>query len=177
MMTEAQRTTVEQNRNLVFAVVNKKFPWLMHDEDAISSGSLGLCKAAMTFDAEKGYAFSGYAWKCIYNEILMYLRVKQRQQTHESTFVFETEEKDDGEGEVLDFIGEDDKSFENFDVSQDLKKALETLPKRYRKTAQEYMNGKSLADIARETKRSRQIVSIEIQKMGRMLRERLTGYD
>lgn len=43
-------------------------------DDLISIGSIGLIKAADTFNPEAGFRFSTYASRCILNEILMELR-------------------------------------------------------------------------------------------------------
>lgn len=50
----------------------------LHKDDIISSGILGLVKAANTFDAERGTKFSTYAALCIRNEMLMYIRKARR---------------------------------------------------------------------------------------------------
>lgn len=47
-------------------------------DDIISSGLLGLVKAANTFDSERGTKFSTYAALCIQNEMLMYMRKVRR---------------------------------------------------------------------------------------------------
>lgn len=43
-------------------------------EDIISIGTIGLIKAAITFDTLKNITFASYAARCINNEILMYYR-------------------------------------------------------------------------------------------------------
>lgn len=50
----------------------------LHKDDIISSGILGLVKAANTFDTERGTKFSTYAALCIRNEMLMYMRKARR---------------------------------------------------------------------------------------------------
>lgn len=50
----------------------------LHKDDIISSGMLGLVKAANTFDTERGTKFSTYAALCIRNEMLMYMRKARR---------------------------------------------------------------------------------------------------
>lgn len=50
----------------------------LHKDDIISSGILGLVKAANTFDAARGTKFSTYAALCIRNEMLMYMRKARR---------------------------------------------------------------------------------------------------
>ena len=62
-MTKQQ--LVEDNMNLVYFVLHKKFPRFVHDEDLIQAGMLGLCQAAKTYDENRG-KFSVYAFKSIY---------------------------------------------------------------------------------------------------------------
>lgn len=63
---------VEDNVRLVYAQLAK---WsLLDNQDAESDAFLALWKAADTFDASKGYAFSTYAYTCINNAIRQLLR-------------------------------------------------------------------------------------------------------
>jgi RNA polymerase sigma factor (sigma-70 family) len=59
---------IEDNMNLVYAVVHKYYPTFSKDEDIIQSGRVGLCRAAKNWIQDKG-EFSTYAWGCIRNEI------------------------------------------------------------------------------------------------------------
>ena len=63
-----QTKLIENNIKLVYHIVSRQYPTFLHDDDIIQSGMLGLCKAAQTFDAERG-VFSTYAGRCIRNEI------------------------------------------------------------------------------------------------------------
>lgn len=47
-------------------------------EDLASSGTLGLLKAALTYDETKNIKFATYACKCINNEIYMFLRKESK---------------------------------------------------------------------------------------------------
>ena len=47
-------------------------------EDLISIGTIGLIKAVVTFNPDKGNRLAAYASRCIENEILMYLRSKKK---------------------------------------------------------------------------------------------------
>ena len=73
-MTEEQKGLVENNLNLVYHVL-KKFPnvWQHYDE-YVSAGMLGLCKAAIKFDASKCYQFSTYAARMIWGFVMTYYR-------------------------------------------------------------------------------------------------------
>ena len=74
----AKHILIEHNLRLVAHVV-KKYQYLDEDpEDLISIGTIGLIKAVVTFNADKGNRLAAYASKCIENEILMYLRSKKK---------------------------------------------------------------------------------------------------
>ena len=68
---------VTDNLRLVYHLFNKlKQTAIVVDnkEDIISEGTVGLVKAANTYDPTKGVRFSTYASRCINNEMLMYIR-------------------------------------------------------------------------------------------------------
>lgn len=66
------------NQRLVYFIIGKKFPWLVHDEDIAQVGMIGLWKACMTYD-ESVAAFSTYAGKCITTEILKELKGRSKE--------------------------------------------------------------------------------------------------
>jgi len=71
---QAKNRLIEHNLRLVAHVV-RKFDGSGEDmEDLISIGTIGLIKAANTFNDEKGTRLATYAAKCIENEVLMHLR-------------------------------------------------------------------------------------------------------
>ena len=62
---QAKHILIERNLRLV-AHVMKKYQYLEEDpEDLISIGTIGLMKAVMTFNSEKGNRLAAYASKCI----------------------------------------------------------------------------------------------------------------
>lgn len=74
-LTESQRALVESNLGLIsFAM--KKLPIYMFEspEDAFQIGTIGLMKAARSFDPNRNILFSTYALTCITNELRMELR-------------------------------------------------------------------------------------------------------
>ena len=63
----AKHILIEHNLRLVAHVV-KKYQYLDEDpEDLISIGTIGLIKAVVTFNADKGNRLAAYASKCIEN--------------------------------------------------------------------------------------------------------------
>ena len=80
-MQSCRETLVCDNIRLVYYVFGKFSQTevtSLHRDDIISSGLLGLVKAANTFDSERGTKFSTYAALCIQNEMLMYMRKVRR---------------------------------------------------------------------------------------------------
>lgn len=75
---EAKHILIERNLRLVAHIVKKYQQSEEEQEDLLSIGTIGLIKAVMTFNAEKGNRLAAYASKCIDNEILMYLRSRKK---------------------------------------------------------------------------------------------------
>ncbi len=80
----ARDKLIEHNLRLVAYIVNKNYPESNEQDDLISIGTIGLIRAAETFDYSKGHHFSTYASKCIDNQIKMYFRKIKHQLTEVS---------------------------------------------------------------------------------------------
>lgn len=65
----ARGKLIEHNLRLVAYIVKKHYPEAYDTDDLISIGTIGLIRAAETFDYQKGNHFSTYASKCIDNAI------------------------------------------------------------------------------------------------------------
>ena len=74
---EAKHILIERNLRLVAHVI-KNIKFRRRSEDLISIGTIGLIKAVVTFNPDKGNRLAAYASRCIENEILMYLRSKKK---------------------------------------------------------------------------------------------------
>ena len=79
---EAKNKLIEHNLRLVAHIIKKYYASYRDQEDLISIGTIGLIKAASSFNSGKGTKFATYASRCIENEILMHLR-KSSQLRHE----------------------------------------------------------------------------------------------
>ena len=75
---EAKHILIERNLRLVAHVIKKYQNSEEDPEDLISIGTIGLIKAVVTFNPDKGNRLAAYASRCIENEILMYLRSKKK---------------------------------------------------------------------------------------------------
>lgn len=75
---DAKYILIERNLRLVAHII-RKYQNLGEDpEDLISIGTIGLIKAVITFDPQKGNRLAAYASRCVENEVLMYLRGKKK---------------------------------------------------------------------------------------------------
>ena len=71
---EAKHILIERNLRLVAHVI-KKYQNLEEDpEDLISIGTIGLIKAVVTFNPDKGNRLAAYASRCVENAILSPMR-------------------------------------------------------------------------------------------------------
>lgn len=96
--SEARDKLIVHNLRLVAYIVKKNYADSNDIEDLISIGTIGLIRAAETFDYEKQNRFSTYASKCIDNQIKMYFRkIKHRRNDLLITDPIES----DGEGNSL----------------------------------------------------------------------------
>lgn len=78
-LNDAQRSLVEQNLSLVGFVLRRHFPGQFTGaarEDALQEGCIALCKAAVGY-RPGSIAFSTYACRCIYVELLKSIRLSR----------------------------------------------------------------------------------------------------
>ncbi|MEF9962100.1 MAG: sigma-70 family RNA polymerase sigma factor [Erysipelotrichaceae bacterium] len=75
---EARASLIEHNLRLVVYIAKRYESNPIFMEDLISIGSIGLIKAVNTFKRDKNIKLVTYASRCIENEILMFLRKKNR---------------------------------------------------------------------------------------------------
>lgn len=81
---QARNTLIEHNLRLVVYIAKRFESNPIFMEDLISIGTLGLIKGIQTFDMDKNIKLVTYASRCIENEILMYLRKKNKQKVEVS---------------------------------------------------------------------------------------------
>lgn len=76
-MTDREQKIID-NMGLVHYVLHKYFPLYIDNQDNIQNGYVGLIKAVDSFDESTGNTFSTYAFRCIFNEIAMDLRRRNK---------------------------------------------------------------------------------------------------
>lgn len=127
----AKHILIEHNLRLVAHVV-KKYQYLDEDpEDLISIGTIGLIKAVVTFNADKGNRLAAYASKCIENEILMHLRSKKKSNKEVSLYEPIGTDREGNEIKLYDIIETDEE-----DVSEKIY-LRENIQKLYEKVESE----------------------------------------
>ena len=75
---DARQRLILHNLRLVSHIVRKYYATAKNQEDLVSIGTIGLCKAVDSFKIDNGARFATYAAKCIQNEILMHFRSQKK---------------------------------------------------------------------------------------------------
>ena len=149
-----------ENEALVYHVLNKKFPMSRFDDDFQQIARLGLWKACLRYDENKG-KFSTYAVPAIENEIKMELRKKSRKPIELSLDDLIRDTSDDADGLTIFgiFMGDQDVGF------VDTIWADKELTERQKRILSLLYNGMVQDDIAREIGISQTMVSREVAKI------------
>lgn len=113
---EARNKLVEHNLRLVAHIIKKYYSNLRDQDDLISIGTIGLIKAASTFNYEKGTRFATYASRCIENEILMHFRNKKK--TAQDVYINDPidTDKEGNSITLMDIVAEEDHIVEDLDL-------------------------------------------------------------
>jgi len=129
---------------LVGYIANKYQNCGIEYDDVFSAGSLGLVKAANTFDVSKGFKFATYAARCINNEILMMLRKNPKYKTV-SLQRYNDEQEQEYDFEIAYF-----ECYDKVDDLLTLKTALNKLDERDRKVIYlRYFQNMSQAEVGK----------------------------
>lgn len=94
-MTKEQQKLVESNIKLAYKFATQyKNSYTCEFDDLVQIASVGLCKAAITYDPSKNYKFSTYAYVTMRNEILQ-LKRKKRIEDNYATLSLDSESYSD----------------------------------------------------------------------------------
>ena len=114
---QAKNELVEHNLRLVAHIIKKYYYSYEEQEDLISIGTIGLIKAAETFNASKNTKFSTYASKCVKNEILMFFRQKKKSMQDISISDPIDTDKDGNSITLMDIVQDDENILDTIDLS------------------------------------------------------------
>ena len=128
---EAKHILIERNLRLVAHVI-KKYQNLEEDpEDLISIGTIGLIKAVVTFNPDKGNRLAAYASRCVENEILMHLRSKKKISKEISLYEPIGTDREGNEIKLYDIIETDDADVpEKIYLKENIQKLYEKVEKK-----------------------------------------------
>ncbi len=121
----AKNKLIEHNLRLVAHIVKKYYAISGEQEDLISIGTIGLIKAASTFDYKKGTRFATYASKCIENEILMTFRSKRKSAFDVSISDPIDTDRDGNNLTLMDIMADDDDIVSRIDLEMKAKQLRE----------------------------------------------------
>lgn len=111
LTSKEQKELVLKNLKFVHYLVNKLDQHSYNYEDLVSVGTIGLIKAASTFDESKNIKFSTYAARCINNEIFMYFRKENSHMNDISLNDTIHVDKDGNELTICDILASPEKDF------------------------------------------------------------------
>lgn len=106
---EAREKLIVHNLRLCAHIARKYAKGGREQDDLVSIGTIGLIKAVNTFSPEKG-ALSGYAARCIENEIRMSLRAEKKLVNECSLEEPLGTDREGNELTVLDLMGSDEEA-------------------------------------------------------------------
>lgn len=107
----AREILIERNLRLVAHVAKKYAGFGEEQEDLISTGTIGLMKAVMTYKADKGTRLATYAAKCIDNELLMLFRARKKMSKEVSLYEPIGTDKEGNEIHFLDICEQEQPDF------------------------------------------------------------------
>ena len=168
---EARDKLIKYNIRFVMFIVRKYFKDAPYDKkDLVSIGIRGLEKAIDTYNWKKNEKFAGYSFKCIYNEIGMFLRKLRKDEKVDSLdrIIF-----DNGQPiRLMDVISDENDialNIEQKEVNRIIREVVENLSPRERKIIEMAFgfNGTiySQKEISRELKRSQGNISRILKKV------------
>ena len=147
---KARDEIIVHNVRLVLYVVGERFKSFTYlKKDLVASGNIGLIKAVDTYDMSRGVEFSIYAFRCINNEILQFLKSQRKHEQVDSiNKVFF--DKDEGRelmiidvlASCVDLVGD----YEKAEVYRIIRQLVDELPKAYRMSTLLYfgfLNGRA----------------------------------
>jgi len=142
---EVRGKLIEGNIRLVIHIANKFFNIGTVDE-LTSIGTIGLIKAANSFNLDKKVKFATYASTCITNEILMYARKTNKDRVVTSLDTVLSSDMDGGELTLMDVISDEtiedfSTSFVEHDNMEDVKEAIAQLPEQQQEVLKLYYSG------------------------------------
>lgn len=126
----AREELILHNMRLVAHVIKKYAITEEDKEELLSIGTIGLIKAASTFNPDYGNKFATYAIRCIDNEILMYFRGKKKSKGDVSLYEPIGVDKEGNQIHLVDVLDvEDEDVIDKIIKENQLRKVAEEIEK------------------------------------------------
>jgi RNA polymerase sporulation-specific sigma factor len=181
-MTREKIKLVEDNYKLGFYFASRWDRQLnnkLNYEDILSHCLLGLTKAAIHYDPDKGTKFSTYVAKIIHNEILMGLRKERNSIKTIPISALKINGNDEMEYDTWDLIQRRFAYNNNIDdwiVAETGRNALERTPPKQKKIVELYIGGMTEKNISGITGYSQSYVSRLLKQAREKVREEFYDY-
>lgn len=133
-----QQKLVEDNHNLIYAVMKKYNLGMNETEDWYGLLAVGLCKAAMSYNPDKGQKFTTFAHTVLENEVKMALRKKKSR--IDNVCSLDEPVSDDDSCVLGDMIEDPEDRFSAVEISEAMEMALSRLSERDKLILNEYIN-------------------------------------
>lgn len=155
----------DKNTPLVYFIFERYFKrFERYKEDLIQCGLMGLWKACSKFDKDKGMQFSTFASICIKNEMGMFLRKELKH--YNNTVSFYMLDENGQRANIVDII--EDKKQSEFVDDINMKMCLSGAEELHK-----YAHGKTMGEIAKETRKTNQQIYGILVKQKRQFEERI----
>lgn len=171
-MQNIDKCLATDNIRLVYYMFNKLAKTELvnrYKDDLISEGMIGLVKASKGFDESRDIKFISYASRCIYNQMLMYIR-KLRKHVGIEVSLNKPVYIDDN-GNELCYADIIEASQINYEERMLIKAQLKNEKPRNRYIYVKYLSGYSQKDIATEMNLSQSYVSRIVRATMNKLRD------
>lgn len=155
-----------QYERLVGKVWNDKFRWFVEEkEDLMQCGKLGLWKACITYNENKETKLMSYAYRCISNEMGMYIRKELKHWKNSTSYIVKLE--DGTTKNVLELIenGQYEQMLAQAEFSIIVKNA------KYKDDLEKMYEGHTFSEISRQKGLTREAIR------SRVLKDRTKIYD
>ena len=157
-LSKDQQDLVSDNHNLIYSYANKMN---LDINEYYGLLAIGLCKAAKTYDPNRGYAFSTYAYYVMRTECYQYWRHLSggNQIPEELIFSYNAPLSDEDDGK--DYIERINDIFGTYQLNTtgvEVKEFLESLTKKEKQIIFEKMHGYTQKEIAIHIGKSQTIV-------------------
>lgn len=158
-LSKEQQDLASDNHKLIYSFANKTG---LDIDEYYGLLAIGLCKAAKTYDPDRGYAFSTYAYITMRNECYMYWRHMKTEQQIPEELIFSYNAPLGDESDGKDYAERINDIFGTYQLNTtrvEVEEFIESLTAREKQILFEKMYGYTQKEIAMHIDRSQTIVS------------------